>query len=207
MTADAPEWVSLDSDEEVVWVGRPATATLYGTIATGVVLLPVGIGALILLAAPLSYLGIENTDYVVTTTSLYVKKGILSTNIETVDLDRIQNTEFNQSFWGDRFGYGKIAISTAGSSGSEMTFRGIPDAKAVRDRITELRSRASRGVDGGDGEEGTEGTTPASTAQIESLIEEVRATRAAFERVEERLADDPDAGSDRADEATGDTAE
>jgi uncharacterized membrane protein YdbT with pleckstrin-like domain len=204
VTADAPEWVSLDPDEEVVWVGRPATATLYGTIATGVVLLPVGIGALILLAAPLSYLGIENTDYVVTTTSLYVKKGILSTNIETVDLDRIQNTEFNQSFWGDRFGYGKIAISTAGSSGSEMTFRGIPDAKTVRDRITELRSHGSRGSDG---EDATEGTTPASADQIATLIEEVRATRAAFERVEERLADDPEVGSARAGEAGGDPAE
>jgi len=179
-----PEWLSLDPGEEIVWTGRPAFETLYGTILSGLLLTVVLIGFLILLGVPFAYLRIQNTDYVVTTESLYVKSGVFSTNIETVDLDRIQNTEYNRSFWGKQFDYGSISISTAGSSGAEISFDGIPDAPTVRDRITELqRRRAERGDDAGAGD------TPASADQLAELIEEVRATREAFERVERRLAD------------------
>jgi len=182
--ATPPEWLSLDPGEEIVWTGRPAFETLYGTILSGLLLTVVLIGVLILLGVPFAYLRIQNTDYVVTTESLYVKSGVFSTNIETVDLDRIQNTEYNRSFWGKQFDYGSISISTAGSSGAEISFDGIPDAPAVRDRITELqRRRAERGDDAGSGD------TPASADQLAELIEEVRATREAFERVERRLAD------------------
>ncbi|MEF8855905.1 MAG: PH domain-containing protein [Haloplanus sp.] len=183
-----PEWLSLDPGEEVVWIGRPAFETLYGTILSGVLLTVVLIGFLILLGVPFAYLRIQNTDYVVTTESLYVKSGIFSTNIETVDLDRIQNTEYNRSFWGKQFGYGSISISTAGSSGAEISFDGIPDAPAVRDRITELQRRASGRSDDGTGRD-REGAAPASADQLAELIEEVRATREAFERIERHLAD------------------
>ncbi|GAB6861608.1 PH domain-containing protein [Haloplanus litoreus] len=188
--AAPPEWLTLDPDEEVVWIGQPAFETLYGTIATGLVLTVVLIGFLVLLGVPFAYYRIENTEYVVTTKSLYVKTGIFSTNIETVDLDRIQNTEFNRSFWGKQFDYGSISISTAGSSGAEISFDGIPDAPSVRDRITELQRRhAGRG-----GDETADGDLPASADQLAELIEEVRATREAFERIEHRLADG-DAGT------------
>jgi uncharacterized membrane protein YdbT with pleckstrin-like domain len=180
-----PEWLSLDPGEEVVWMGRPAFETLYGTILSGLLLTVVLIGFLILLSLPFAYLRIQNTDYVVTTESLYVKSGVFSTNIETVDLDRIQNTEYNRSFWGKQFDYGSISISTAGSSGAEISFDGIPDAPAVRDRITELQRRHS---EGGEKESG-DGDAPASADQLAELIEEVRATREAFERLERRLAD------------------
>jgi uncharacterized membrane protein YdbT with pleckstrin-like domain len=179
-----PEWLSLDPGEEVVWIGRPAFETLYGTILSGLLLTVVLIGFLILLSLPFAYLRIQNTDYVVTTESLYVKSGIFSTNIETVDLDRIQNTEYNRSFWGKQFDYGSISVSTAGSSGAEISFDGIPDAPAVRDRITELQRRHSER-----GEEDPDGDAPASADQLAELVEEVRATREAFERIERRLVD------------------
>ncbi|AXG06663.1 PH domain-containing protein [Haloplanus rubicundus] len=180
-----PEWLSLDPGEEVVWMGRPAFETLYGTILSGLLLTVVLIGFLILLGLPFAYLRIQNTDYVVTTESLYVKSGVFSTNIETVDLDRIQNTEYNRSFWGKQFDYGSISISTAGSSGAEISFDGIPDAPAVRDRITELqRRRSERGE-----EDASDGGAPATAEQLTELIEEVRATREAFERIERRLVD------------------
>jgi len=189
-----PEWLSLDPGEEVVWMGRPAFETLYGTIVSGLLLTVVLIGVLILVSVPFAYLRIQNTDYVVTTESLYVKSGVFSTNIETVDLDRIQNTEYNRSFWGKQFGYGSISISTAGSSGAEISFSGIPDAPTVRDRITELQ----RGQSGGtDGEKSSR--TPASGDQLEELIAEVRATREAFERIEQHLSDESATPEDETD--------
>jgi uncharacterized membrane protein YdbT with pleckstrin-like domain len=192
--ATHPEWLSLDPDEDVVWIGHPAFETLYGSIATGLVLTVVLVGFLILLGVPFSYYRIENTDYVVTTESLYVKTGVLSTNIETVDIDRIQNTEYSRSFWGKQFDYGSISISTAGSSGAEISFSGIPDAPAVRDHITDLqrtrsgRGRSDDGTRGADGDSDAD-ATPASADQVAELIAEVRATREAFERIERHLTD------------------
>ena len=190
-----PEWLSLDPGEEVVWIGRPAFETLYGSLLSGLLLTVVLIGFLILLGVPFAYLRIKNTDYVVTTESLYVKSGVFSTNIETVDLDRIQNTEYNRSFWGKQFGYGSISISTAGSSGAEISFTGTPDAPTVRDRITELQRRASgRSDDGTGGERAGAAPDSASADQLAALIEEVRATREAFERIERHLADGESTG-------------
>lgn len=207
MSGDHPEWLSLDPDEEVVWSGRPAFETLYGTIATGLVFTLVLIGFLILLGVPFSYYRIQNTDYVVTTESLYVKTGVFSTNIETVDLDRIQNTEYSRSFWGKQFGYGTISISTAGSSGAEISFSGIPDAPTVRDHITDLqRGRSGRGR--GRGDDGTrtgdaDADTPASADQVAELIEEVRATREAFERIERHLTEEEGPATDGSDAEDG----
>jgi membrane protein YdbS with pleckstrin-like domain len=203
-----PEWVSLDDDEEIIWTGEPSVATLYGTVVTGLALLVVVIGLLVLLGVPFSYLRIKNTDYVVTQKALYAKSGVFSTNIETVDLDRIQNTEFRQSFWGTQFDYGELLISTAGSGGAEITFDGIADAKTVRDQVDELRSnRVSRGGDGMGGDTGgvSAGSTPASGEQLTELIEEVRATREAFERIEDQLIAEEEESGTTAEDAVADS--
>lgn len=183
---EVSEWLSLDPEEEVVWVGEPSMSSMIGTIVTGVLLVPLLIGILILLATPFSYLSIKNTDFVVTSKSLYVKKGVLSTNIETVDLDKIQNTEYSQSFWGKQLGYGNIEISTAGSSGTDITFQAIENARSVRERISELSAGAGPGGSGDDDER-------ADSAQLDELVSELRATRQALERVEAKMGE---AGSD-----------
>jgi uncharacterized membrane protein YdbT with pleckstrin-like domain len=190
---EKPEWLSLDPDEEIVWVGEPVKLSLVGTAILGVILTFFIIGIVILLALPFSYLSIKNTDFVVTTKSLYVKKGVLSTNIETVDIDKIQNTEYNQSFWGKQFDYANIDVSTAGSSGAEITFQSIQNARAVRERISELGNRARGGRGSGTGEES--GAAPRDD-RLDELIAELRATREAMERIEAKMddgnGDDPD---------------
>jgi len=185
---ETPEWLSLDPDEEVVWIGEPVLLSLVGTVVVGVVLIPLLVGLVILLALPFSYLTIKNTDFVVTTKSLYVKKGVLSTNIETVDIDKIQNTEYNQSFWGKQFDYANIDISTAGSAGADITFQSIENARAVRERISELgnRARSGRGASAG-GEEGGRSRDD----RLDELVAELRATREAMERIEAKLDSSP----------------
>jgi len=198
-----PEWLSLDAGEEIVWAGEPSIKSVYGTVITGVVLVPVLLGFLVLLGLPFSYLSIKNTDYVVTNQSLYVKKGVASTNIETVDIDKLQNTEYSQSFWGKQLGFGNIEVSTAGSSGADITFRSIENAREVRETISDLSSRGrSQSRSRAEGEHETAG---ASADQLEELVAELRATREAMERIDARLADAAaarsDAGTDR--ERTG----
>jgi len=184
--AGVSEWLSLEPGEEVEWVGEPTKLRMVGTVATGVVLIPLLVGIVILLFSPLSYLSIKRTDYVVTTRSLYVKRGVLSTNIESVDLDRIQNTEFTQSFWGTQLGYGTIEISTAGSSGADLSFSDVEDAREVRERISRVQ-REFGGDRSGDGTGGDRPGRPAGADQLDELVAELRATREALERVERRM--------------------
>ena len=192
--SDVSEWLSLEPGEEVVWVGEPTKLRMVGTLVTGVVLIPFLIGILILVFSPLSYLGIKHTDYVVTNRSLYVKQGILSTNIESVDLDRIQNTEFTQSFWGKQLGFGTIEISTAGSSGADISFDDVEDARDVREEISRVQ-RAAGGSGGGGGDR-ADGRRAASADQLDELVAELRATREALERVEARMSGADDSTSD-----------
>jgi len=189
--ADLSEWLSLETGEEVVWVGEPTKMQMVGTAATAVLLIPFLIGLLILPLLPVSYIGIKHTDYVVTNRSLYVKKGILSTNVESVGLDRIQNTEFTQSFWGTQFGYGTVEVSTAGSSGADISFSGVEDAREVRDVVSRVQREFSGGGDRGApaGTGGGRESGPASDDRVDELVSELRATREALERVAAQLDD------------------
>ena len=188
---DASEWLSLEPDEEVVWVGEPTTLRLVGTVVTGILLIPFLVGIIVLLAAPFSYFGIKHTDYVVTNRSLYVKKGILSTNIESVDLDRIQNTEFTQSFWGKQLGFGTIEVSTAGSAGADISFSDVEDAREVREQVSTVQREFGGGRGGSDGTGGGERAAHARRAatadKLDELVSELRATREALERVEAKM--------------------
>jgi len=141
---------------------------------------------------PVTYVGIKHTDYVVTNRSLYVKKGILSTNVESVDFDRIQNTEFTQSFWGKQLGFGTIEVSTAGSSGADISFSDIEDAREVRDVVTRVQREFAGGGERGarDGTGGGRARAAASDAQVDELVSELRATREALERVAAKLDED-----------------
>lgn len=190
---EVPEWLSLDQDEEIQWIGEPVMLSLVGTLITGVILSVVLIGLLVLLGLPFQYLSIKNTDFVVTNKALYVKKGVLSTNIESVGLDKIQNTEYSQSFWGKQLGFGGIDISTAGSSGAEISFTNIEDAREVREMVTRLSNEYAASSRRSTGDAAPTGEAPGGTAdtdQMDELIAELRATREAMESVEAAIRGD-----------------
>ena len=206
---EVPEWLSLEDDEEIQWTGEPVPVSIVGTAVWGVLLTVVLIGFLILLMLPFSWLSLKNTDYVVTNKSLYVKKGILGTNIESVGLDKIQNTEYSQSFWGKQFDYGSIDISTAGSSGAEISFQNIENASDVRETITRLSNEYSPGSKRSTA--GSDDATDAASGDdgLDELVAELRATREAMERIERRLSegsgaenDDTSSGAENDDAAT-----
>lgn len=198
---EAPEWLSLDDGEEIRWLGEPVPVSLVGTAVWGLLLTVVLVGVLLLLTLPLSWLSIRNTDYVVTDEALYVKTGVLSTNIESVGLDRIQNTEYSQSFWGRQFGYGSIDVSTAGSSGAEIGFQNVEGAGEVRETITSLSNEHAARSRRSGSRDGDPAGAPATAEGMDELLEELRATREAMERVERRLSE---ASGAAVDEASGD---
>jgi membrane protein YdbS with pleckstrin-like domain len=184
---EQPEWLSLDEGETVEWVGQPAAVSLVPAVLVGVpLILAFGIGLLVILGA---YLTVANTDFVVTSTTLYHRRGVLSTNIESVGLDRIQNTEYSQSLSGKQLGYGTIEISTAGSSGADVTFRSIENPREVRDLVAGLTSSGGgSGGTGGRSEPAEEGSgAGVDPALLSELATELRAVNESMAAVEQRV--------------------
>ena len=138
---DTVDWLTLDEDEEIVWSGVPHESSLIPALVIGLPLSLLLVGLFIIAGA---YLQRENTQYVVTTDALYKKTGVLSRDVQRIDFGKVQNTSYSQGFFGSRFGYGNVDVSTAGGSGVEMQFQSVPDPREVQERINK-RVKASRG--------------------------------------------------------------
>jgi uncharacterized membrane protein YdbT with pleckstrin-like domain len=178
-----PDWLTLDEGEEIAWVGEPELASKAGEFVIGIALLPLlGIGLLVILPA---YLQVTHTDYVVTNQSLYAKSGILSTNIQSLELDKIQNTEYSQSFVEKQLGYGTVGVDTAGGTGIELEFEAIAGAREVQETVRELSKQyreAAAGTDvrdpDGDG-----------AGDLGAVADELERTREALENVEAAISE------------------
>lgn len=160
------DWLSLDEGETVVWQGIPHKSSLVPALVIGLPLSLVLVGIPIVVSA---YLQRENTEYVVTTDALYRKSGVLSRNVQRVDFGKVQNTTYTQGFFGKRFGYGTVGISTAGGTGVELSFDSVPDPKAVQERINKRVK--------GDGPD----TPGDKEAVLDEILDELRAIRATME--------------------------
>lgn len=135
------EWLTLDEGETLVWSGKPHESSLIPALIIGVPLSLILIGLVIIGAA---YLYRENTRYVVTTDALYRKSGVVSRDVQRIDFGKVQNTSYSQGFFGTRFGYGNVDISTAGGSGVEMQFQSVPEPRHIQETINK-RVKAQRG--------------------------------------------------------------
>lgn len=134
-TASEFDWITLEPDEEVLWTGQPHVYQLLPAMALSLVL----IGIPFLVAG---YLNRENTDYVVTSSGLYKKTGILSRDVQKIEFGNVQDISFSQGVIGKNVGYGNVNVSTAGGSGIEMQFQAVPDPKEVQERINREIRRA-----------------------------------------------------------------
>ena len=163
------EWLTLDEGEDVLWASTPHKSSLVSALLVGLPLSLVLIGIPIIVAA---YLSFTNTNYVVTTRGLYRKRGILSRDVKQIGFDKVQNISYSQGAIGSRLGYGSVEISTAGSSGVELTFRNIPTPAAIQELISrEIERREGGGRD----REGDVDDT------LEAILTELRGIRQALD--------------------------
>ncbi|SDJ86279.1 PH domain-containing protein [Natronorubrum texcoconense] len=191
------EWLSLDDDESVLWSGGPDRRTIAPTAALlalpvlSLLVVPFNAAAglaltavLALVVGPLvawSVLWIRRTDYVVTTSALYAKRGILSRDVKRIDFEKVQNTSYSQSAIGTRVGYGTVEVSSAGGSGVEMSFRSIPEPREIQQLIS---SRVSPGRSSSSRTNTDSDADVESDDVLEEILAELRAIRAALEEGE-----------------------
>ncbi|RRJ32675.1 PH domain-containing protein [Halocatena pleomorpha] len=148
-SADEFEWLTLDEDEELLWGDTPHRLSLLLSIGVGLPLCLVIVGIPLVIS---SYLHHTNTNYVITTTAVYKKRGIFSRSVKRVEFDKVQNTSYQQSMMGSYFGYGTVEIATAGTGGVEMRFRNVASPRAVQARINERSAETENGANGEDAE-------------------------------------------------------
>ncbi|WP_251344031.1 PH domain-containing protein [Haloplanus halophilus] len=200
------DWLSLDTDETVVWRGAPRVRRVLPTVvaaALWIVVLAVGAavalrtrmfptpipvaGAALLAlpavgAAAASYLRTVNVEYVLTDRNCYRKRGVLSTRVTRIGLANVQRTALDKSVWGTLFDYGTVSISTAGSDGVDLRLTDLDDPEAARDELRRLA-----GADGSERRERRPAGLDAATA--DALLAEVGALRSAADRLDREVSD------------------
>lgn len=159
-----PEWVTLGEGEEIVWSGSPSLIVIAGSLVGGLLLIMVGIvlyGFVLpqdfefrwvawlllplgMLVAGAAYVRHRSTRYVVTTNEVYRKTGLLSRQVTSLRLDRIQNTSFEQSFLERLLSFGDVHVDTAGTGGTEITFEAVANPQEVSGLLTEQLDRSDR---------------------------------------------------------------
>ena len=153
-----PDWFHISEDETIVWESRPHPITMGATLPIGAgiavagLLIAVwglrdGVGILPLLGGVVLLVGVAvtfarylvwtNTRYVITSTELYKKRGIVSRDVTQFRLERVQNTSLSQSGLGRLLGYGDLTVYTAGSGEPELTFERVPQPAVASSRLSD----------------------------------------------------------------------
>jgi membrane protein YdbS with pleckstrin-like domain len=162
------DWLTLDADEEILWADTPHPYSIVPALVVGIPLSLVLVGLFIVAAAYLNY---TNTNYVVTTSALYKKTGVLSRSVQRIEFDKVQDTAYQQDFLGAQFGYGTVNVSTAGGSGVEMSFQSVSDPQRLQALVNErIRER-----------DGRDSTGDGKAAVLDDILAELRAIRRAVE--------------------------
>lgn len=123
--------------EQTLIVGRPEM--FHGQpieFIICVALIPIGIGILLLLVW---WLQNHFTTYTVTNRRTIAQTGILNRKTNEVRHIDVRNIQVNQDIFQRMFGFGSVAISSAGQSDIELTMRGVNDPQKVAATIRQYQ--------------------------------------------------------------------
>lgn len=162
------EWLTLDDEEDVVWSDTPHPASIVPALIIGLPLSLVLVGVPIVVSA---YLSLRNTHYVVTTSGLYRKSGILSRDVQKIGFDKVQNTSYSQGILGSYLGFGNVDVSTAGGSGVEMQFQSVENPREVAELVNRHVKRSV----------GSRDDAADKEAVLDEVVAELRAIRSLLE--------------------------
>lgn len=127
------------AEENVVWSGNPSQVTnmgtfiLWGLLAFTLVLLPVS--AIVILW---KYLIVKNSKYELTTQRLKTHAGVLSKKTEEIELYRVKDTKFEQSFFLRLFNLGNVVLLSSDMTKPVETIYAVSNAQALREQIRNL---------------------------------------------------------------------
>ena len=119
------------SDERIEWTGHPSQWQNLGWFALCLLLIPIPLGIW-------KWLETRSTTYKLSDQRLTFTRGIFTKTTEDLELYRVRDTKFQQSFWELMDGPGAIEIYTTDETTTIIRLPFIRDAEAVREKIREL---------------------------------------------------------------------
>lgn len=131
------------AEEKRIWVGSPSQVTnatsfiVYGLLA--LVLVFTVIVPLVAIATMFwRYLVVKNTRYELTTERLKVHSGVLSKKTEELELYRVKDTQFAQSFFLRLFKLGNILLVTSDKTTPLIKIVAVRQPRELRERMRTL---------------------------------------------------------------------
>lgn len=131
---------ALVKDERIVYLGHISLWPLWHLIAFGVILVPVGVGLILL---GIAYVRFKSTELGVTTKRIIVKHGFVSRQTIEINLSKAESVQVDQSVWGRMFNFGTLVISGTGTSHAPLT--GIAEPMAFRRAFIEAQDSGKIG--------------------------------------------------------------
>jgi uncharacterized membrane protein YdbT with pleckstrin-like domain len=122
---------AASSTEEVVWSGAPSQwQNLW-----------IWVSCVLIVTIPWALwraLVTKNTRYVLTDQRLKNTRGVFNRVTDDLELYRVKDTHFQQTFWQRMVGIGDIVLSTSDTTTPRIVLADIADAEGVRERIRGL---------------------------------------------------------------------
>ncbi len=128
------------TDERIEWTGHPSQWQNFWWFAAALLVIPIP-------WTLWKWLEVRSTRYTLTDQRLKFTRGVFNKVTEDLELYRVRDTKFAQSFVERMFDLGNIVLFTTDTSTPTVTLTFINDADGVREiirRLVEARRDAKR---------------------------------------------------------------
>jgi uncharacterized membrane protein YdbT with pleckstrin-like domain len=139
----------MHSHEQPIWSDRPSSTISFGAVVIlffGALLLwllteEVLVAAALLIPTVIvlvQYISLQSTYYELTTERLMTHSGVFFRTIDELELYRIRDYRIEQPLHLRTLGLANIVLITADATSPKLVLQGIPNARAVVDKIRHL---------------------------------------------------------------------
>jgi uncharacterized membrane protein YdbT with pleckstrin-like domain len=131
--------------EEVIWEGRPTWRAWPGKWIAGWALLPLLVGAFLLLTV---WKRTKSSRWKLTSRRIEIETGLLAKKIDTLELWRVRDVELRQSLLDRLVGVSSLYVTAHDGGSPVLEVRGVPGDRAIYDRLMAavMEARQQRGV-------------------------------------------------------------
>ena len=130
-----------DSTERVEWTGTPSQWQNLGWFLSCLLVIPIPF-------AIWRWLVVKNTVFTLTTVRVRMRRGVFNRTTDDLELYRVRDTRFEQTFWERMFGVGEVILFTTDASTPEIHIPWLKDAELLREAVRKFAEerRDAKGV-------------------------------------------------------------
>ena len=131
--------------EDVIWEGRPSWKAWAGKWIAGWALLPVLVGAFLLLSV---WMRTKSARWKLTSRRIEIETGFLAKKIDTLELWRVRDVELRQSLLDRLLSVSSLLVTAHDARSPVFEIRGLPGDRSIYDRMMAavMQARQQRGV-------------------------------------------------------------